>query len=54
MVITMVFSLLLLVIGTFETGPLKDIYAVLNHIDFTKLLMGGYVILFIVCRSYPD
>ncbi len=48
MVITMVFSLLLLVIGTFETEPLKDIYSILNNIDFTKLLMGGmlYFLLF--------
>lgn len=48
MVITMIFSVCLVVIGRFEPEPLKDVYELITHIDFTQLLMGGmlYFLLF--------
>ncbi|MCD7972653.1 MAG: sodium:proton antiporter [Candidatus Azobacteroides sp.] len=48
MIITMIFSAILVIIGYFEPEPLQDIYSLINHIDFTQLVMGGmlYFLLF--------
>lgn len=48
MVITMIFSVCLVVIGKIDPKPLQDIYQLVTHIDFTQLLMGGmlYFLLF--------
>ncbi len=41
MVITIVFSIGLVIIGQYTEKPLDDIYQLINHIDFTQILMGG-------------
>lgn len=48
MVITIIFSVTLVIVGKIEPKPLLDIYALIRNIDFTQLLMGGmlYFLLF--------
>lgn len=48
MIITIVFSLLLVILGRIDQEPLNEVYTLLNHINFTQLLMGGmlYFLLF--------
>ncbi len=48
MMVTMIFSVLLVFIESFEPEPLKDIYSLITNINFTQLLMGGmlYFLLF--------
>ncbi|MDU1891406.1 MAG: sodium:proton antiporter [Dysgonomonas sp.] len=48
MVITMIFSVILVIIGKIDTHPLHDVYQLISRIDFSQLLMGGmlYFLLF--------
>ncbi len=48
MVVTMVFSVVIVIIGRFNQHPLEDLYHLINTIDFTQLVMGGmlYFLLF--------
>lgn len=48
MVITMIFSLLLVLLEAFEPKPLQDVYKILTNINFTQLVMNGmlYFLLF--------
>ena len=48
MVITMIFSIILVFIGKIDAKPLNDVYSLITHIDFSNLLMGGmlYFMLF--------
>ncbi|MCD8081007.1 MAG: sodium:proton antiporter [Bacteroides sp.] len=48
MVTTMIFSVLLVVIESYEPEPLKDVYSLITNVNFTQLLMGGmlYFLLF--------
>ncbi len=48
MVVTMIFSVCLVIIGRIDSDPLQRVYGLLNNIDFSQLLMGGmlYFLLF--------
>jgi len=48
MVITMVFSVVLVIIASFEPEPLQHVQGLIDDIDFSQLLMGGmlYFLLF--------
>ncbi len=48
MVITIIFSVSLVIIGRINPKPLNEVYAVIREINFTQLLMGGmlYFLLF--------
>lgn len=48
MVITIIFSVALVILGSVDPDPLNNIYAIIRNIDFTQLLMGGmlYFLLF--------
>jgi NhaP-type Na+/H+ and K+/H+ antiporters len=48
MVIAMIFSVVLVILGRITPKPLEDVYSLINHVDFTQLLMGGmlYFLLF--------
>jgi len=48
MVMAIISSICLIVIGRFDPVPLRNAYQLIDHIDFTKLLMGGmlYFLLF--------
>lgn len=48
MIITMIFSILLVFTKKFDPEPLINIYNVIDDIDFTQLVMGGmlYFLLF--------
>ena len=48
MVMAIICSVCLVIIGRFEPVPLRNMYNLVDHIDFTKLLMGGmlYFLLF--------
>jgi CPA1 family monovalent cation:H+ antiporter len=48
MVMAIIFSACLVIIGNFDSAPLRNMYQLVDHIDFTKLLMGGmlYFLLF--------
>jgi len=41
MVITIIFSIGLVIVGQFTEKPLGDIYHLIRNIDFTQVLMGG-------------
>lgn len=48
MVITIIFSLALVIIGRIDPKPLNDVYQLIRNINFSQLLMGGmlYFLLF--------
>ena len=48
MVMAIICSVFLVIIGSFNPVPLRNMYQLVDHIDFTKLLMGGmlYFLLF--------
>ncbi|NDV81508.1 sodium:proton antiporter [Bacteroides sp. 51] len=48
MVVTIIFSLGLVIIGSINSEPLNDVYQLIRNINFTQLLMGGmlYFLLF--------
>jgi len=48
MVIAIICSVCLVIIGRFEPVPLRDMYELVEHVDFTNLLMSGmlYFLLF--------
>lgn len=48
MVITMIFSVILVTVGRINARPISEVYEIINQIDFSKVLLGGmlYFLLF--------